>query len=155
MAGRKKAEKAGIRDVDRIAERKRRMHIVEEDTYKVACHVDRADLRQHGITMDDLIGRTPLGQMFIKKAAELSKDSTEYEWPGCGFSMQMDFYSNDIVLIFSERIEDFVYNLRQTAQALPGEQAELFDGMLVRIAMAGEEEAREIIRSFENNVKTV
>lgn len=129
------------------------MHIVEEDKYKVACHVDRKDLKQHGITMDDLINRTPLGYMFIRKAGEISKASTGYEWPGCGMSMQMDFYQDDIVLIFSERIEDFVYNLQQSAAALPKGQADFFDKMILMITMAEEEEAREMIRNFEQNVK--
>jgi len=129
------------------------MHIVEEDKYKVSCHVDRKDLRQHGITADDLINRTPLGRMFIKKAGEISKASTGYEWPGCGLSMQIDFYPDDIVLVFSEKIEDFVYNLQQSARALPKEQAEFFDKMVLMIIMAEEEEAREIIRNFEQNVR--
>lgn len=129
------------------------MHIVEEKQYKISCHVDRRDLRQHGITADDLINRTPLGYLFIKKAGEISKASTDYEWPGCGLSMQMDFFQEDIVLIFSERIEDFVYNLRQTAAALSKEQAEFFDKLIGMITTAPEEEARKIIRSFEQNVK--
>lgn len=131
------------------------MHIVEENRYKVACHVDQRDLKQHGIMVDDLLNRTPLGRIFIKKASELSKESTDYEWPGCGLSMQIDFYSDDIVFVFSERIEDFVYNLRQAALALPKEQAELFDRMLLMITMSEEEEAREIIRKFEQNVKDI
>ena len=48
------------------------MHIVEEDLYKVSCHVDRQDLKAHGITADVIINRTPLGHMFIKKAAQLA-----------------------------------------------------------------------------------
>lgn len=131
------------------------MHIVEEDRYKISCHVDRQDLRQHGITVDDLINRTPLGYMFIKKAGEISKESTGYEWPGCGLSMQMDFFREDIVLIFSERIEDFVYNLRQTATTLPKEQAEFLNELIRMIAGAPEEEARKIIRNFEQNVSTL
>lgn len=131
------------------------MHIVEEDRYKVACHVDRRDLKAHGITLDDIINRTPLGRMFIKKAASLSKDSTDYEWPGCAFSMQMDFYTDNIVLTFSERIEDYIYNLRQSAAALPKEQADSLDKMIVMISMEEEEEAREIIRNFERNVKAI
>ena len=129
------------------------MHIVEEDRYKISCHVDKQDLRQHGITVDDLISRTPLGHMFIKKAGEISKASTAYEWPGCGLSMQLEFYQDDIVLIFSERIEDFVYNLRQMAIALPKEQTESFNKMILRIATAPEKQARAIIRDFEQNVK--
>ncbi len=129
------------------------MHIVEEEMYKVACHIDRGDLRIHGITLDDLINRTPLGQMFIKKTSELAKSSTNYEWPGCGFSMQMDFYPKDTVLVFSERIEDFLYNLNQTVHTLPKNQAELLEAMIHQIENAPEEEAREIIRSFEKNVR--
>ena len=55
------------------------MHIEEIERYKVACYVTRVDLKQHGITIEDLVDRTPLGQMFIKKAVELSKGCTEYE----------------------------------------------------------------------------
>ena len=131
------------------------MHIVEEDRYKVACHIDRKDLRLHGITVDDLVERTPLGRLFIKKAAELSKESTDYEWPGCAYSMQMDFYPDRIVLIFSERIDDYIYNLRQSLAALPKEQAAELDKMIVIISMAEEDEARSIIRKFEANVREI
>lgn len=129
------------------------MHIVEEDTYKVACHVDRRDFRDHGITMEDLINRTPLGRIFIKKAAELSKKSTDYEWPGCASSMQMDIYPDEIVLLFSERIDDYIYNLQQSMNALSKEQAAQLDKMIVMISMEEEEEARMIIRNFEQNIR--
>ena len=129
------------------------MHIVEEDLYKVSCHVDRQDLKAHGITADDIINRTPLGHMFINKAAQLAKDSTDYEWPGCALSMQIDMYANDFVLVFSERIDDYIYNLRQSMLALPKEQADMLDKLIVMISMAEEEEARTIIRNFETNVR--
>lgn len=129
------------------------MHIVEEELYKVSCHVDRRDLRSYGITTEDLMNRTPLGNMFMKKAAELSKESTDYDWPGCAFSMQMELYPEDFVLIFSERIDDYLYNLRQTANVLPMEQKTSFDELIYMIENATEAEARELIRRFEQNVK--
>lgn len=131
------------------------MHIVEMDLYKVSCTVDRADLRQHGVTLDDLMNRTPLGRMFIKKASELSKESTDYEWPGCAYSMQMDIYNNNVVLVFSERIDDYLYNLRSSTAALPKEQAAAMDKMIAFISMAEEDEARDMIRRFEENVKEI
>ncbi len=131
------------------------MHIVEEDTYKVSCHIDRRDLKAHGITADDIINRSPLGSLFIKKAAKLAKESTDYEWPGCAFSMQIEMYPDDFVLIFSERIDDYVYNLQQTANALLGEQRASFDEMIYMIKNAPGNEARELIRRFEMNVKNV
>lgn len=129
------------------------MHIVEEDLYKVSCRIDRLDLRQHGITLDDLMNRSPLGKMFLKKAAELAKKSTAYDWPGCAYSMQMDIYNNDVVVIFSERIDDYLYNLRTSASALPKEQADSMMKMIAFISMAEEDEAREMIRRFEENVR--
>ncbi|MCR5702517.1 MAG: adaptor protein MecA [Lachnospiraceae bacterium] len=131
------------------------MHIIEMDLYKVSCTVDRTDLRQHGVTLDDLVNRTPLGRMFIKKASEISKESTDYEWPGCAYSMQMDIYNNNVVLVFSERIDDYLYNLRSSSSALPKEQAALMDKMIAFISMAEEDEAREMIKRFEENVKEV
>lgn len=131
------------------------MHIVEEGQYRVACHVDRGDLKLHGITLNDLVNRTPLGRIFIKKASELAKESTAYPWTGCAQSMQMDFYRDDVVLVFSERLEDYIYNLKQSVSALSGEQAEALNQLIVRISLAGEEEARDIIRSFEQNMKDI
>ena len=129
------------------------MHIVEEDLYKVSCRIDRLDMRQHGITLDDLMNRSPLGKMFLKKADELAKESTDYEWPGCAYSMQMDIYNNDVVVVFSARIDDYLYNLRTSVAALPKEQADQMEKMIAFISMAEEEDAREMIRRFESNVR--
>lgn len=130
------------------------MYVEEEARYKVACHLDRRDLRLHGITMDDLINRTPLGYMFIQKAGQLARESTGYAWPGCGMTMQLDIFESGVVLYFSERIEDYLYNLQQTACTLDREQAEGIEHMIWLIKKQPDEEsAREIIRSFEGNVR--
>ena len=126
------------------------MHIEEQDIYKVACYIDRRDMREHGISLEDIVNRTPLGRMLIQKASKLSKESTGYE---C--SMQIDVYPDSVALIFSERIDDYLYNLRQSMAALPKEQAAQLDKMTVAVAMAEEEEAREMIRKFEINVKNI
>ena len=131
------------------------MHIEQQDIYKVACYIDRRDMREHGISLEDIVNRTPLGRMLIQKASKLSKESTGYEWPGCAFSMQIHVYQKYVELIFSERIDDYLYNLRQSMAALPKEQAAQLDKMTVAVAMAEEEEAREMIRKFEINVKNI
>lgn len=131
------------------------MHIIEEDLYKVSCLIDRQDLRQHGITMNDLMERTPLGRLFLKKAAELAKESTDYEWPGCAYSMQMDIYKSGVKVVFSERIDDYLYNLKTSVAALSGEQADGMEKMIAFISMAEEDEARNMIRRFEESVRDV
>ena len=69
--------------------------------------------------------------------------------------MQIDVYPDSIGLVFSERIDDYLYNLRQSMVALPKEQAQQLDKMIVMISMAEEEEAREMIRKFEHNVRNL
>jgi hypothetical protein len=129
------------------------MHIVEQEKYKVACQIEPRDLKAHGITVNDLLERTPLGQLFIRKAGELCRESTDYEWPGCGMTMQMDFYTNTVVLIFSERIEDYLYHLRQSVLALSGEQADRVNKLIAMISMAEEDEARRMISTFERSMQ--
>lgn len=129
------------------------MHIEEDGMYRVQCHVSRKDLHQHGIMVDDLVNRTPLGRMFLQKASELSKASMDYEWPHCAFSTEMKFYPEDIVLVFSERVDDYLYSLRQSAAALDEEQAQGLMSLIQAISLAEEEEGREMIRRFEENVR--
>lgn len=132
------------------------MHIEEGQLYQVSCFVDRRDMKAYGVTPEDFVNRTPLVYMLISKARQLAKESTEYEWPGCAFSMEIKFYSEVIELVFSERIEDFVYNLEQSKAALPVEQSKELQRVINMIQMAeNEAEARRIIRDFEENVKNI
>lgn len=132
------------------------MHIEERELYQVSCFIDRRDMRQYGVTADDFVNRTPLAAMMISKARQLAKESTDYQWPDCAFSMEIKFYSNMIELVFSERIEDFIFNLEQTKAALPKEQADELLRVITMIRMAEDEEtARNIIRNFESSVKNI
>ena len=82
-----------------------------------------------------------------------SKASMDYEWPHCAFSTEMKFYPEDIVLVFSERVDDYLYSLRQSAAALDEEQAQGLMSLIQAISLAEEEEGREMIRRFEENVR--
>lgn len=129
------------------------MHIEEIDQYKVACHVFQRDLKPNGIMVEDIVNRTPLAHIFFQKVGRLARESTEYKWPGCASSMTMEFYPDEIVLTFSERIEDYLYNLQQTGYALSGQQADFFQQLIDKIRESSEEEARTIIKNFEQNVR--
>lgn len=132
------------------------MHIVEKDQYQVSCYIDRADMKQYGVISEDFVNRTPLAMMLIGKARQLAKESTDYEWPGCAFSMEMKFYSECIELVFSERIQDFVYNLEQSVLALPDKQGKELQRLIHMISLSETEtDARNLIREFEKNVQQV
>lgn len=130
------------------------MHIEEGKLYQVSCFIDRGDMRQYGVTPEDFLNRTPLAYMLIGKARQLAKESTDYQWPNCGFSMEIKFYKDIIELVFSERIEDFVYNLEQTVAALPKDQGAELQRVITMIRLAEDESvARNLIRDFEESVK--
>jgi hypothetical protein len=125
------------------------------DRYCVACHVSRADLKLEGLVLDDLVNRSPMAHLFFQKASRLAKESTDYEWPGSAMSMKMDFYKSDIVITFSERLEDYVYNLRQTALTLSEEQAQRLLHLADVIALSDESAAREMVCRFEENLRNL
>lgn len=132
------------------------MHIEEKQLYQVSCYIDRRDMKAYGVTVEDFMNRTPLAHMMIAKARELAKESTDYEWPGCAFSMEIKFYPELIELVFSERIEDFLFNMEQSLAALANPQARELQRVITMIQMAEDEaDARKIIRDFEESVKNV
>ena len=129
------------------------MHIVEDDRYRVKCHVSRKDLHIHGITVDDIVNRTPLARIFFKKASELAKNSTGYEWPHSAYSMQLEFYQSDIVITFSERVDDYIYNLKQTALTMDKGEAESLEKMIFTLETLDESGQRAMISNFEHSVR--
>ena len=54
------------------------------------------------------------------------------------------------MLTFSETVEDFVYNLKQSRDMIGGNK--MLDEMIEALEMRSEEEARELIRQFEKNI---
>ncbi len=131
------------------------MHIEEIDRYKMACRLSRHDMKEYGISHTDLMDRTPMARMFFSTAIRLCKAGTDYEWPGCGLTMEIKFYDDETVVIFSERVDDYIYNLRQTLLTLDGEQAESLEEFINLLNIASEEEQRNMIRSFEKNISEV
>ncbi len=131
------------------------MHIEELDRFKMACHLSRHDLKEYGISLTDLMDRTPMARMFFSTAIRLCKAGTDYEWPGCGQTLEMKFYEDETVVIFSERVEDYIYNLRQSLLTLDGEQAESLEEFINLLNISPEEEQRNMIRSFEKNINEV
>jgi len=131
------------------------MHIEELDYLRVACYLNRHDMKEYGISRDDLINRTSLAHMFFQTAGRLAKQSTDYAWPGCAMSLEMKFKEEVIIVIFSERIDDYIYNLKQTAAALPAEQAISIDALIDKLKELKEEDARVLIKNFERNIREV
>lgn len=128
------------------------MKFFELEPYKATCIVEQKDLDAYGITADDIFERTSSGYAFIHEVKKLTVKSTKREWPGCAFSMQISAYQNgDIALTFSETVEDFIHNLKQSRSLAGGEQ-NMLDKLIQELEARDEEGARTLIREFEKNV---
>lgn len=129
------------------------MKFIEVEKYKVTCILEQSELFAYGATLDDILSRKPGTFEFMRLIREKAVLATDYNWPGCAFSSQIEVRDNgDLAITFSETIADFVYNLRQT-MIIDDSAADVIKELTDRIEASDEETARQIIRRFEENVR--
>ena len=129
------------------------MKFIEIETYKVKCILEESEMFAYGVTLDDILARSPGTFEFMRLIKQEVIKATDYNWPGCAFSSQIEVGNNGTLAItFSETIDDFVYNLKQT-MVIDGGVSTAIKGLIDRIESSDEETARGIIRTFEENVR--
>lgn len=129
------------------------MKFIEIEKYKVKCILEQSEMFSYGVTLDDILSRKPGTFEFMKLIKQQVVSVTDYNWPGCAFSSEIEAMSDGgMAITFSETINDFVYNLRQTT-IIDEKSADAINGLIVLIESSDEADAREIIRSFEENVR--
>lgn len=123
----------------------------EIEKYKVNCIIDEIELSAEGICFEDIVERTPAGWIYLRELRRKSIEYTDYEWPGCAYSMQINVISENLYsLTFSETIDDFLFGLKQSLSITGSDALSLF---INKVEAANETEARKLIRSFEANVR--
>ena len=129
------------------------MKFIELEKYKVKCILEQSEMFSYGATLDDILSRKPGTFEFMRLIKQQVINATDYDWPGCAFSSEIEVMEDGgIAITFSETISDFVYNLKQT-MIIDEKSAEAINGLIFLIESSDEENAREIIRSFEENVR--
>lgn len=115
--------------------------------------MDDDELLQVGISFDDIVERTPAGWNYLRKLRNEVNAYTDYEWPQCAYSMQIDVINEGIyALTFSETIEDFLYELKQSLN-ITG--SEVLHDFIKQVENADEAKARNLIRNFEKNIRDI
>lgn len=129
------------------------MKFIEIEKYKVKCILEESEMFAYGVTLDDILSRKPGTFEFMRLIKQEVLKATDYSWPGCAFSSQIEVGDGGALAItFSETIDDFVYNLKQT-MIIDDSVSDAIKGLVERIETSDEETARKIIRSFEENVR--
>jgi len=131
------------------------MTCFEIEKYKIAVTVSEEELLTSRVTIDDILERTPKGWGYLQELKHYAVRSTKYEWPGCAFSMEIKLLpQNEIMLVFSETVKDFVNGLK-TSQKIADHGSILLRELIKRIDAEDEDGARKIIKEFENSVREV
>lgn len=129
------------------------MKFIEIEKYKVKCILEESEMFAYGVTLDDILSRKPGTFEFMRLIKQEVLKATDYNWPGCAFSSQIQVGdSGTLAITFSETIDDFVYNLKQT-MVIDDSVSDAITGLVERIESSDEETARAIIRIFEENVR--
>lgn len=129
------------------------MKFVELEKYKVKCILEESELFAYGATLDDILSRRPGTFEFMRLIKQEVLKATDYSWPGCAFSSQIEVCENgSLAITFSETVDDFIYNLKQTA-VIDESSSRVINDLASVIEESDEETARKIIRRFEENVR--
>ena len=129
------------------------MKFIEIEKYKVKCILEQSEMFAYGATLDDILSKRPGTFEFMRLIKNEVLKSTDYNWPGCAFSSEIEVGENgSLEITFSETIADFVYNLKQT-MIIDESSSEFINELVSVIEQSDEATAREIIRKFEENVR--
>lgn len=129
------------------------MKIIELEKYKVKCILEQSELFSYGATLDDILSRAPGTFEFMRLIKQKVTAATDYSWPGCAFSSEIEVMKNgSLAITFSETISDFVYNLKQT-MIIDDSSSGVIKELVDAIEASDEKTARTIIKSFEENVR--
>lgn len=131
------------------------MKYIEIEKYKVKCILEESELFSYGATVDDILARKPGTMEFMKIIRQKVMEATDYDWPGCAFSSQIEVMKNgDLAITFSETIDDFVYNLKQI-MTIDESSANVIKELIDRIEESDDLAARALIKKFEENVRSI
>lgn len=121
---------------------------------KVTCIADEDDFAFFGITFDDLFERTQNGFRFLKKVKELAGQSQDVTWTNVAYTLQITMLpQNQVSLTFSERIDDYIENLKQSMVIAEGETKSVLAEFIEALEAADEESARIMVSHFEKNIR--
>ena len=130
------------------------MKYTKQADLKVTCIANEDDFALFGITLDDLFERTQNGFHFLKKIKELAGQNQQVTWTNIAYTLQITMLpDNQVSLTFSERIDDYIENLKQSMGLAEGETKKVMGEFIQALEAADEESARTMVSHFEKNIR--
>jgi len=121
---------------------------------KVACVANKEDLEFFGITLEDLLDRTPQGFHFMKKVKELAGMNQKITWTNIAYTLQISMLEDErLSLTFSEQIPDYIESLKHSMVMADQATMEPLKEFITALENSDEESARKLVARFEKNVR--
>jgi hypothetical protein len=121
---------------------------------KVECIASQDDFEFFGVTLDDILDRTPAGFNFLKRLKELCAMTQNVKWTNVAYTLNIAMLKDDRVAFeFSECIEDYITGLRNSLIMADEKTKGPLQDFITTLENTDEDEARLLISKFEKNIR--
>lgn len=130
------------------------MEYKKKSDLKVTCIASPEDFEFFGITVDDILDRTPAGYNFLKKAKKLAGTTQHVEWTNVAYTLQISMLRDErVALEFSECIDDYVASLKNSMAMADEQTRQPLEDFIKMLEESDEDMARRLVARFERNIR--
>ena len=131
------------------------MEYSRQSNLKVTCIATPDDMEFFGITIDDILDRTPAGFHFLKKAKELCAATQKIEWTNVAYTLQIAMLpEGKVSLGLREEIPDYIEHLKHSMTMADEQTLAPLRDFIDTLEKSDEETARRLVAHFEKNVRS-
>jgi hypothetical protein len=121
---------------------------------KVECIAAKDDFEFFGVTIDDVLERTPAGFGFLKRLKELCAMTQNVTWTNVAYTLDIAFLSDGRVSFeFSECIDDYIAGLKHSLAMADEKTKGPLEEFITVLENADEEAGRQMVAKFEKNIR--
>jgi hypothetical protein len=121
---------------------------------KVECIASQDDFEFFGVTLDDVLDRTPQGFNFLKRLKELCAMTQNVTWTNVAYTLNIGMLSDERVSFeFSECIDDYIAGLKNSLMAADEQTKGPLEDFIKVLENSDEETGRRLVSRFENNIR--
>jgi hypothetical protein len=126
----------------------------KKSNLKVECIASQDDFEFFGVTLDDVLDRTPAGFGFLKRLKELCAMTQNVKWTNVAYTLNIAMLKDDRVSFeFSECLEDYITGLKNSLVMADEETKGPLKDFIAALEQADEESGRLMVARFERNIR--
>jgi hypothetical protein len=130
------------------------MEYKKKSALKVECIASKDDFEFFGVTLDDVLDRTPQGFNFLKRLKELCAMTQNVEWTNVAYTLNISLLSDDRVSFeFSECLDDYITGLKHSLAMADEKTKGALEEFITSLENADEENGRKMVARFEQNIR--